>query len=267
VNLLDGYTGSAANFSVARRAVLNDLLDDSYSHSFEREFARTLGRSLSVGESMAGLLNAADNSGQISTVFATGAGNSVSDQLKMVARMIKVSRNSLSAQRQVFFVRFGSFDLHDGMFVANQPVATTGHGALLSPLNQALGAFWQALGEIGAQDQVTTFTMSDFARTLSGNGNGSDHAWGGNMLVMGGKVNGNRLYGKYPQLILNNNDDVNQDWSFSRGQYIPTTAVDQVAATMAKWMGVTDSAAIGAIFPNLGAFGAGAGDLGFMNLL
>jgi uncharacterized protein (DUF1501 family) len=197
----------------------------------------------------------------VQTVFP--AGNNLAAQLAMVARMIKVSRASLSATRQVYYVRFGSFDLHDGMFAAGQPVASSGHGALLTTLNQALGAFWTALGEIGAQDEVVSFTMSEFGRTLSGNGNGSDHAWGGNQLVLGNAVQGNRLYGRYPALRLNSNDNAAQEWSLSRGQYLPTTAVDQYAATFARWMGVTDSTALNAIFPLLPNFASN--DLGFLS--
>lgn len=263
VNLIDNYAasgGGTANFDAARRAVLNDLLDDAYDHPFSREYARIVGRSLSVGEAISGLLEAGDGSGNVQAVFP--AGNTLAEQLRMVARMIKISRASLGAQRQVYYVRYGSFDLHDGMFVANQPVASAGHGALLTTLNQALGAFWTALNEIGASDEVVTFTMSEFARTLSGNGNGSDHAWGGNMMVLGDAVQGNRLYGTYPRLVLNSNDNANQDWSFSRGQYIPTTAIDQVAATLARWMGVTDTAALNAIFPLLGNFSSN--NLGFL---
>jgi uncharacterized protein (DUF1501 family) len=259
VNLIDNYTASAtSNFQAQRRALLNDLLDDSYSQPFAKEYATLMRRSLSVGEDLSARLGA--TTGAVSTVFPTG--NSLADQLKIVARMIKISKSELSAQRQVFFVNFGSFDLHDGMFIAGQPVATAGHGALLTALNQAVGAFWTAMNEIGAQDQVTSFTMSDFARTLTGNGNGSDHAWGGNMMVLGGAVAGNKLYGNYPRLIVNNDDNLGSDWSFSRGQYIPTTAVDQIAATLAKWMGVTDTNAMNAIFPNLDTFGTR--DLGFM---
>lgn len=263
INLIDNYTAGIAdsNYSSARRALLNDLLDDSYAHPFSREYGRVMKRSLDVGESLSGLLGASDGSGNVTSVFP--AGNSLADQLKMVARMIKVSRAAFSAQRQVYFVRMGSFDLHDGMFVAGQPVASAGHGELLTTLNQALGAFWSALGEIGARSQVTTFTMSDFGRTLTGNGSGSDHAWGGNLLVLGDAVQGGKLYGTYPNLVVNANDNAARDWSFSRGQYIPTTAVDQVAATLARWMGVTDSAALGSIFPLLGNFGSG--DLGFMS--
>lgn len=263
VDLIDNYTAGVTgnNFSGQRRALLNDLLDDSYGHPFAREYASTLRRALTVGESLSGLLNEAGGSGDVSTVFP--AGNTLADQLRMVARMIKISRASLSAQRQVFYVRMGSFDLHDGMFVAGQPVASSGHGALLTTLNQAIGAFWNALGEINAQDNVLTFTMSDFARTLTGNGNGSDHAWGGNLFVLGNAVQGNKLYGTYPQLINNNNSNANSDWSFSRGQYIPTTAVEQVAATLAKWMGVSDGAALAAMFPNLANFPVS--DLGFLS--
>jgi len=263
VDLIDNYTPGVTgnNFSQQRRAVLDDLLDDAYSSPFAREYARTISRSLSVGESLATLLNDPGGAGSISTVFPQG--NTLADQLAIVARMIKISRNSLSAQRQVFFVRYGSFDLHNGMFAGAGAVATTGHGALLTPLNQALGAFWTALGEISAQSEVTTFTMSDFGRTLSGNGDGSDHAWGGNALVLGGSVDGNKLYGKYPRLALNANDNSAQEWSLARGQYIPTTSADQMAATLARWMGVTDSTALSAMFPLVGNFPSS--NLGFMS--
>jgi uncharacterized protein (DUF1501 family) len=259
VNLLDNYSAtSGANFQSQRRAVLNDLLDDAYAQPFTKEYASIMRRSLTVGEDLSARLAAA--SGNVSTLFPPNS--SIASQMQIVARLIKVSRESLSAQQQVYFVSFGSFDLHSGMFVAGQPVASTGHGALLTQLNQAVGAFWAAMNEISAQDDVTVLTMSDFGRTLTGNGNGSDHGWGGNLMVMGGSVQGNKLYGSYPQMINNNNDNALKDWSFSRGQYIPTTAVDQVAATLAKWMGVTDTNAMNAIFPNLDTFGVR--DLGFM---
>ena len=261
-DLIDNYTAGSAgsNYSDSRRALLDDILDDSQSHLFARGYSAVARRSLAVGESLSTLLNASDGSGNVTALFPSG--NSLADQLKMVARMIKISRNSLGAQRQVYFVRMGGYDLHTGMFESGGAVATTGHGALLTPFNQALGAFWTALGEISARSQVTTFTMSDFGRSLSGNGGGSDHAWGGNMLVLGDAVVGNKLYGTYPKLIVNSNDNAAQDWSLSRGQYIPTTAVDQVAATLARWMGVTDSAALNAIFPSLSQFASS--NLGFM---
>jgi uncharacterized protein (DUF1501 family) len=260
VNLLDNYaTAGTSNFQAQRRAALNELLGDAYTQPFSKEYATIMRRSISVGEDLSTRLAAA--SGNVSTLFPPGS--SLASQLQIVARLIKVSRDSLSAQRQVYYVSFGSFDLHNGMFEAGQPVATSGHGGLLTELNQAVGAFWAAMNEISAQDDVSLVTMSDFGRTLSSNGDGSDHAWGGNMMVMGGGVVGNKLYGTYPQMIINNNDNTLKDWSFSRGQYIPTTAVDQVAATLAKWMGVTDTNAMNTIFPNLDTFGVR--DLGFMS--
>lgn len=262
INLIDNYTLGAQgnNYSDSRRRLLDDMLADTQPNLFAAEYATIARRSLAVGESLSALLSAPDGSGDVQAIFPTG--NTLADQLRMVARLIKVSRDSLGARRQVYYVRYGSFDLHQGMFEAGQPAATGGHGELLTALNQAIGAFWSALGEIGARSQVTTFTMSDFGRTLSGNGSGSDHAWGGNLLVLGDAVQGGRLYGKYPQLRLNANDNADSDWSFSRGQYIPTTSVDQVAATLAKWMGVIDNSALDAMFPLLGNFAAR--DLGFM---
>jgi uncharacterized protein (DUF1501 family) len=258
VDVLDNYSATApANYQNARRAVLNDLLGRPSESPFVREYARTFSRSLSIGEALSGVLSGP--SGTLTTEFPTG---SLADQLKLVARMIKASRDALGITRQVYYVRIGGFDLHDGMFVAGQPIATSGHGALLTELNQALGAFWSALGEINGRAQVTTFTMSDFGRTLSSNGNGSDHAWGGNQLVLGDQVRGGQLYGRYPQLILDNDDAALSDYSLSRGQYIPTTATEQVAATLARWMGVTDASALDAMFPLLGNFPSS--NLGFM---
>lgn len=258
LDLLDNYSAtSTANFQSSRRALLDDILDDPSALPMERGYATIARRSLGVGESLSTLLNGPD--GNVAAIFP--AGNNLADQLKMVARMIKASR-TLGARRQVYYVRYGSFDLHTGMFDAGQPVASSGHGQLMTAVNQAIGAFWTALGELGARSQVTTFTMSDFGRTLTGNGSGSDHAWGGNLLVLGDAVRGKRLYGTYPKLTLNAEDNSTRDYSFARGQYIPTTGVDQVAATLARWMGVTDSAALGAIFPNLSKFAAP--DLGFM---
>lgn len=262
VDLLDNYTpGSAGNnYTAARRALLDDILNDSHAHKFQRSYAGIAQRSLSVGESLATLLDAADGSGNVSTLFPSG--NSLADQLKMVARMIKVSRNSLGAQRQVYFVRLGGWDMHSGLFESGGALTSTGHGALLTTLNQAIGAWWTALGEIDARSEVTSFTMSDFGRTLVGNGGGSDHAWGGNLVVFGDSVSGNKFYGTYPKLVVDSNDNAARDWSLSRGQYIPTTAIEQVAATLARWMGVSDSAALSAMFPLLGNFGTS--DLGFM---
>ena len=149
-------------------------------------------------------------------------------------------------------MRLGGFDLHDGLM----STGTSGHAALLTRVSQALGAFWLALGEMGAQSEVTTFTMSEFARTLSTNGNGSDHAWGAVNMVLGGAVQGGRLYGTFPDQHLDG------PVSLSRGQFIPSTSVDQMAATLARWMGITNNADLNTIFPNLPNFPTN--NLGFM---
>jgi uncharacterized protein (DUF1501 family) len=180
---------------------------------------------------------------------------SLSNQLKMVARMIKLSRDTsfnVQHSRQIYYVRLGGFDMHDSLMSGG----TNGHANLLMRVSQAMGAFWTALGEIGAQNEVTAFTMSEFARTLSTNGNGSDHAWGSVGMVMGGAVNGGKLYGAFPDQTLDG------PVSLSRGQFIPSISVDQMAATLARWMGVTSNADLNTIFPNLPNFPTN--NLGFM---
>lgn len=242
-NIYNSASSNGGTYGAQRAGALDQLLLDADNPSLlTNEYRKTFKRGRDLYDLVNSALSATDGSGNVTSVFPTG--NSLADQLKMVARMIKISRESsgqIRHQRQIFYVRFGGFDLHDGLMATN----SGGHGALLNRVSQALGAFWTALGEIGAQNEVTTFTMSEFARTLSSNGNGSDHAWGGVQLVMGGAVNGGRLYGTFPDQALNN------AISFSRGQTIPSTSVDQMAATLARWMGVTASNDLATIFPNL----------------
>jgi uncharacterized protein (DUF1501 family) len=142
----------------------------------------------------------------------------------MVARMLS-ARAALGVRRQVFFVSIGGFDNHDNLAVD--------HPALLTQVADALVAFDAAMTELGLQQQVTTFTASDFGRTLTSNGDGSDHGWGAHHVVMGGAVRGRRLFGAVPVLGNNGPDDVGQ------GRLLPTTSVDQLAATLATWFGVS----------------------------
>jgi uncharacterized protein (DUF1501 family) len=253
-NIYNSSNSTGGTYGSQRAGALDLLLNDTSNPSLlTKEYARTFKRGRDLYDLVNSSLTASDNSGNVTTVFPSG--NSLADQLKMVARMIKISRESsgqIQHKRQIFYVRVGGFDLHDGLMATNQ----NGHGALLNRLSQALGAFWTALGELGAQNEVTAFTMSEFARTLSSNGNGSDHAWGGVQFVMGGAVNGGRLYGTFPDQTLNNTI------SFSRGQTIPSTSVDQMAATLARWMGVTSNTDLATIFPNLINFPSS--NLGFM---
>lgn len=247
---LSGMTGTSTE-GAARRAALQQLLDVSYASPYQEEYKDVLVRS----RDLYNLLNAGLASGGIGNVTTDFPNESLSNQLKMVARMIKLSRDTsfgVQHARQIYYVRIGGFDMHDNLM----STGTNGHANLLARVSQALGAFWSALGEIGAQNEVTTFTMSEFARTLSTNGNGSDHAWGSVNMILGGRVQGGQLYGSFPDQTLNG------PISLSRGQFIPSTSVDQMAATLANWMGVTSTSDLNTIFPNLPNFNTN--NLGFM---
>ena len=191
-------------------------------------------------------------------------GSSLMSQMKMVARLIdagkknytgNVSGTGLGMKRQIFFVQVGGYDTHSGQ--TNNAGTTTTDNAkvilgqqanLFSELSQSLNALMKAMNDLGMSNEVTAFTVSDFARTFSSNGLGSDHGWGGHQIVVGGAVKGGATYGKFPALTVNGPDDTGS------GRWIPTMAVDQYAAELASWFGV-DSANLSTIFPNLGRFG------------
>jgi len=158
--------------------------------------------------------------------------------LSVVARLI-AAHQFLGMKRQVFFVSMGGFDLHDSL-VSRQP-------GLRSQLDFAMDAFHQSTEELGVADKVTTFTTSDFGRTLAFNGDGSDHGWGAHRLILGGAVNGGRYYGSAPEISLRSTDQVGQ------GRLIPTTSVDQYSAAMAKWFGVSASE-MPSVVPGIGRF-------------
>jgi uncharacterized protein (DUF1501 family) len=181
----------------------------------------------------------------IATIFP---GTSLGNQLAQVARII-AARNSLGMNRQIFFCGFGGFDNHNDL-LANQ-------ADRFNTVGPALTAFYRATEELGVAGSVTTFTESEFSRTMNSNtGNGSDHAWGGHHLVIGGSVNGGRYFGQLPNLQLNGPDDAGD-----RGLWIPTTSLDQYGATLATWFGVRDMD-LGIVFPNLANFATR--NLGFM---
>jgi len=179
----------------------------------------------------------------LTTVFPQ---SQLGTQLQTVARLVAV-RERLGMQRQVFFVAAGGFDSHDNQN-EDQP-------GLLGGISDAIAAFHAATEELGIGDSVTSFTQSDFGRTLTSNGDGTDHAWGGNQLVVGGGVNGAEIYGSYPVLEIGGPEDV------GGGRMIPSTSADQFAATLAKWFGIPDGD-LGTVAPNLANFAQR--DLGFM---
>ena len=161
-------------------------------------------------------------------------------QLEQVAKIIKV-KSALGIKRQIFFCSLDGFDHHTNQ-LADQ-------NRLLADLNAALGAFYDATIELGVSDSVTTFTESEFGRTLQGSaGVGSDHGWGSHHIVLGGAVKGGDLYGRFPTLALGGPDD-----TASRGVWIPTTSLDQYGATLASWLGVTASG-LATVFRNLSNF-------------
>jgi uncharacterized protein (DUF1501 family) len=185
---------------------------------------------------------------------------SLGRQLLQIARLIKACTDpsaGINMKRQIFFAQIGGFDTH-----SNQRV--NGQDSLLTQVSQAINAFYLATVELGMQDKITTFTMSDFGRTLQPAGTGaavgSDHAWGNHQFIVGGSVLGHTLYGTYPTLRLGGPDDTDGGTN-PRGRWIPTTSVEQYAATLANWYGLSSSD-LAAVFPLIGRFSTP--NLGFM---
>lgn len=229
--------------STAASTALKALMTGTQTNIFANEHARVSKRSLDTNALVTSALAAAP---AFTTVYPTG--NNLADQLRLVARMISVSQE-LGAKRQVFFVSTGGFDLHDNL-AAQQPV-------LLGRVASAMKAFYDHTVELGVSDRVTTFTGSDFGRTLIPNDDGSDHGWGSMHFVMGGAVRGQRYYGAPPVIADNGPDDVGQ------GRLLPNIAVDQYAATLASWFGVANGN-MTTVLPNMGAYNQSTWNLGFV---
>lgn len=173
---------------------------------------------------------------------------SLGTQLQKVASII-ASRDALGVNRQIFFASLGGFDTHTGELATQE--------TLLAQVSQAMAALYQATVEMGVAGQVTSFTLSDFGRTLQpASGGGSDHAWGSHHLIAGGAVKGGDFYGRFPTLALEGPDDASDE-----GRWVPTTSVDQYGATLARWFGLS-SAELPAVFPYIGRFATS--DLGFL---
>ncbi len=226
-----------------RAAVFQRLRDAQSTHVLEMAHKNLTRNTQEVAQVLNTALEVAP---ELQTQFP--AGNFLGSQLEMVAKMISISE-SLGFERQIFFVGMGGFDSHDRQN-ADQPI-------LLGELSQALASFYEATEELGVAEQVTSFTLSDFGRTLTSNGDGTDHGWGSHHMIMGGAVNGGDLYGVMPELAIGGPDDADD------GRMIPTTSVDQYSATIARWFGLSE-AQLGAVFPNLNNFNRT--DMGFMNL-
>ncbi len=234
--------------STAVGAAVNQIIQQPGTHVLEKEYNKIMRRSINaestVTDALAG--NASDGANFASFTTAMLAENSLARQLKMVARMI-AGRNTLGApKRQVFMVSLGGFDLHDNLIAQ--------HPTLLKYVSDAMAAFYEATVRLGLENQVTSFTASDFGRTLTSNGDGSDHGWGSHHFVVGGAVQGKAFYGYAPPMsvgnVATNPDD---QWHVGQGRLLPTTSVDQYAATFATWFGVSD-AELTQVVPNIGNF-------------
>jgi uncharacterized protein (DUF1501 family) len=230
--LLNGFGGGAE--STARLSALQSLLTFDNGLSLIQAASTTTGNAIQNGQALAAALATGT---PLATVFPQNS--YFASQLQQVAKIIQV-RGALGLQRQIFFVSMGGFDTHSGQLAQQD--------SLFNDINQSLNAFYQATNEMGVANNVTTFTLSDFGRTYSPNSDGTDHAWGAHHLIMGGAVKGGDFYGTFPTLAVNGPDD-----GTGQGRWVPTTSVDQYAATLATWFGVAP-ADLPSIFPNLANF-------------
>lgn len=268
---------SLSGVSGTRKTALESLLaSQKISPDLQtKAYAQVLDHSIDQAEILTLALNGNSTASWLShftnPVVTPNGGSSFTssllNQMKMVARLIhlgskSVASGGLGMRRQIFFIQVGGYDTHTNQ--TNNAGATTtdnakviigDHANRLAELSRSMNALYQAMSEIGTpaglnaplKDCVTAFTASDFSRTFPANGYGSDHGWGGHQLVMGGAVKGRATYGTFPTLAVNGPDDT------STGRWIPTTAVDQYAATLAAWFGL-DSSQVETVFPNLGRF-------------
>lgn len=240
---LSGFTSSAA--STARLAAVNALLTEDSANVFAANANAINAQAFKLSATVNPILTG--SSSVVAPLFAN-LKTSTANQLLQVARLIE-ARAATGAKRQIFFVQLGSFDTHNDQINRQD--------ALFAELSPALKAFYDATVALGVSSQVTTFTLSDFGRTLQpASGGGTDHAWGSHHFILGDGVKGGDLYGTYPQLILGGPDDAELE-----GRWMPTTAVDQYGATLARWFGASD-ADLATIFPNLAKFPSS--NLGFM---
>ncbi|MBI4743108.1 MAG: DUF1501 domain-containing protein [Betaproteobacteria bacterium] len=227
----------SSKVSQARLLALKTLVGAEDDNVYVVAANRIASQALQLSERVDPVLTG--SSPTIESLFVT-QNNSLAQELLQVAKLIE-ARQTLGVKRQIFFVSLGGFDTHTGQANTQQN--------LFAQLSSALNSFYEATVKLGVAEQVTSFTLSDFGRTFKpASGGGSDHAWGNHHLILGGAVRGGALYGRYPTLQLSGPDDVSEE-----GRWLPTTAVDQYAATLARWMGVAE-ADLAAVAPGIGGY-------------
>jgi uncharacterized protein (DUF1501 family) len=241
----------------AQLQALKDLIAMNHTNLYESAFANKMDTALTNAATLNDAIAPTGTGFSFTTPFPN---TSLGNQLKMIARLIQASGNTtvpssghkiLGHNRQIFFASVGGYDLH-----ATEGGPTGAHANLFTDLGNCMKALYDATVQMGVANSVTQFTASDFCRTFPANGDaGTDHGWGNHQMVVGGSVAGQKLYGTFPTLAVNGPDDT------STGRWIPTTAVEQYSATLAKWFGVSP-ANMTQVFPYLGRFATP--DLGFM---
>ncbi len=245
-----GFNTTAA--SQARLAAFNQLRTQELNSNYIAAASHITDQAMQANQALSTFQ-------EVTAPFPT---SNIGQQLKQVARLIK-KRTDLTINRQIFYCQLGGFDTHNSQI--------NGQANLLSQLSQAMRAFYDEMVAQGAQNDVTMFTMTDFSRTFNPAGTGgtvgSDHAWANHLLVVGGSVIGGDFYGgnasngtPFPTLTFNGPDDADSGTN-ARGRWIPTTSVDQYAATLARWFGLSETN-MTSVFPNIGNFGNS--NLGFL---
>ncbi|MFM7331424.1 MAG: DUF1501 domain-containing protein [Brachymonas sp.] len=258
--------GSPYSFGAVGTAINQLISPTGRSHIFEREYSIVTQRAVNAEGAITSAIAPFPTSSPPFNAFPSG--NSLSDQLRMVARLI-AARGTLNTKRQVFMVSLGGFDSHDNLM--------SDHSRNMERVSSALKAFYDAMANLGVADKVTAFTATDFGRTLSSNGDGSDHGWGSHQFIVGAAVNGGKFYGYAPPVSVGNTTNAADQWHVGQGRLLPTTSVDQYAATLAKWFGMEagDLSGPDSVLPYLNNFAGRtltvngttltyANDLGFM---
>lgn len=268
--LLDGYAkvGSTEynglqSYDKDASDVQNDFINHQYADLLEKSINVARSNARDAGESF----NVAYNAATLPTQLPNGGGpvlpfenSGLSAQLQAVARVIK-QRSTLGQNRQIFMVQVGGWDHHANL-LQNQ-------NSMIPGIDRGLKSFHDFLAAEGILNDVCTFTISDFGRTISSNGIGTDHAWGSNMIVMGGALNtagGPRIWGTYPQILMGNNSILDTS---TRGTYIPTTSTDAYHAEFCRWMGIANGSYLEAVLPNIRRFyasGSSGNPMGFLNI-
>jgi uncharacterized protein (DUF1501 family) len=240
---IEGYgnapTNGGSDEEKLRFQLMRKLLQRDNPNLLAKAYSKIQGESQQRSLELGDIINS-------STVSVSFPDWSIGPQLQMVAKLI-AAREQLGLKRQIFFVMDQGYDAHDNLL--------SDHDVLMNGFDLSIAAFVRALESLNVSNNVTTFTASEFGRTLSYNGKGTDHAWGNNHFIFGGAVKGAKLYGKYPDVTLGGPDDI------GRGVFAPTVAVEEYGATLARWFGVS-ATDMPYVFPKLARFGSG--NLGFL---